>query len=240
MQKATPLPAMLLTAGLGTRMRHLTADRPKPLVPVLGRPMIDYILASLAGAGIKRIAANVHYCADQLEAYLRAQTPFEVAISDEREALLDSGGGVKKALPLLKENRFAVLNGDSFWLEGPKNNIARMIECYDPAHMDILLLVAPTVTAIGWGNRGDFAMDEHGRLRRARHGEIAPFAYCGVMITEAQHFAETPEKFSLNLLFDRAIAAQRLYGLRLDGFFLHVGTPEAVVEAEEAMRGSAR
>jgi N-acetyl-alpha-D-muramate 1-phosphate uridylyltransferase len=238
--KSSETPAMLLTAGLGTRMRHLTATMPKPLVPVLGKPMIDYSLAHLQAAGVKRIVANVHYRADQLEAHMKAQPAFDIAISDEREALLDSGGGVKKALRDLGDGRFLVLNGDSFWLEGPRSNIARLLEAYDFARMDMLLLVAPTVTAIGWGNRGDFAMDAHGALRRPPHGMIAPFAYCGVMVMHASLFAGTPEKFSLNLLFDRAISAGRLFGLRLDGFFLHVGTPEAVTEAEEAMRNSAR
>jgi N-acetyl-alpha-D-muramate 1-phosphate uridylyltransferase len=207
---------------------------------VLGRPMIDHILDRLKDAGVTRVVANVHYKAEQLEAHLKARADLDIAISDERSKLLDSGGGVGKALPLLGNDSFLVLNGDSFWIEGPKSNIHRMIEAYDPEHMDILLMVAPTVTAIGWGNRGDFVMDVHGGLRRAAHGEIAPFAYCGVMIIDAKQFVGTPEKFSLNLLFDRAISKGRLHGLRLDGFFLHVGTPEAVLEAEEAMRNRSR
>jgi N-acetyl-alpha-D-muramate 1-phosphate uridylyltransferase len=233
------IPAMLLAAGLGTRMRHLTAERPKPLVPVLGRPMLGYILDHLHQAGIRQLVANAHYHASQIEDYLAGDTRFKSIVSDEREALLDSGGGVKKALPLLADEHFIVLNADSFWLEGPRSNIERLIENFDE-RMDMLLLVAPTVTAVGWGNRGDFAMDAYGHLRRPAHGEIAPFAYCGVLIMRSALFDETPDKFSLNLLFDRAIAKGRLFGMRLDGFFLHVGTPEAVAEAERAMLNSAR
>ncbi len=232
--------AMLLAAGLGTRMKPLTDSMPKPLVPVAGRPMIDYLLDALGAAGIRHVTANVHYLADMLEAHLARPLPFSVTISDERAALLDSGGGVKKALPSLGDGPFMVLNADSFWLDGPSNNLRRMVEAFDAERMDILLLVAATTTAVGWGNRGDFAFLPDGRLRRPEKGEVTPFAYAGVAIFRPECFADTPEKFSLNLLFDRAAAAGRFYGLRLDGLWMHVGTPQAVIEAERRIAESAR
>jgi N-acetyl-alpha-D-muramate 1-phosphate uridylyltransferase len=232
--------AMVLAAGLGTRMRPLTESRPKPLIEVAGRPMIDYLLDALAAAGIRNIVVNVHYLADLMEAHLARRTDIAITVSDERGGLLDSGGGVRNALPHLGSAPFLVLNADSFWIEGPRNNLARMIEAFDARAMDILLLLAPTTTSVGWGNRGDFAFLPDGRLRRPRHGEITPFAYAGVAIFRPEIFADTPERFSLNLLFDRAIAAGRLYGLRLEGLWMHVGTPEAIGEAERRIAASAR
>jgi N-acetyl-alpha-D-muramate 1-phosphate uridylyltransferase len=232
--------AMLLAAGLGTRMRPLTDNLPKPLVPVAGKPMIDYLLGALEGAGITNITVNVHYLADQLEAHLRRRDALSITISDERQSLLDSGGGVKKALTTLGDGPFLVLNADSFWIDGPHNNLKRMIEAFDPSTMDILLLLAPTTTSVGWGNRGDFAFLPDGRLRRPAKGEITPFAYAGVAIFRPECFADTPERFSLNLLFDRAAAAGRFFGLRLDGLWMHVGTPAAVTEAERRIANSAR
>jgi N-acetyl-alpha-D-muramate 1-phosphate uridylyltransferase len=235
-----PMHAMLLAAGLGTRMRPLTDSMPKPLVPVAGRPMIDYLLDALEAAGIRKIVANVHYLADLLEAHLRARSGLEVAVSDEREKLLDSGGGVKKALPLLGKGPFLVLNADSFWIDGPRSNLKRVVEAFDPDSMDILLLLAPTTTSVGWGNRGDFAFLPDGRLQRPHKGEVTPFAYAGVAIFRPECFADTPDIFSLNLLFDRAAEAGRFFGLRLDGLWMHVGTPAAVTEAERRIASSAR
>jgi N-acetyl-alpha-D-muramate 1-phosphate uridylyltransferase len=231
--------AMLLAAGLGTRMRPLTDTLPKPLVPVAGKPMIDYLLDALESAGIRDITANVHYLADLIEAHLAGRVGMRLSISDERAGLLDSGGGVKKALPLLGKNPFLILNADSFWIDGPRNNLRRLMEAFDPARMDILLLIAPTTTSVGWGNRGDFAFLPDGQLRRPNKGEVTPFAYAGVAIFKPECFADTPEKFSLNLLFDRAAAAGRFYGLRLDGLWMHVGTPGAIVEAERSIAQSA-
>jgi N-acetyl-alpha-D-muramate 1-phosphate uridylyltransferase len=240
MRNASPIThAMLLAAGLGTRMRPLTDHLPKPLVPVAGRPMIDYLLEALTKAGIHDVIANVHYLADLLEAHLAGRQDIRLTISDEREKLLDSGGGVKKALPLLGKMPFLVLNADSFWIDGPRGNIGRLIEAFDPKIMDILLLLAPTTTSAGWGNRGDFAFLPDGRLRRPHKGEVTPFAYAGVAIFKPECFADTPDIFSLNLLFDRAAAAGRFFGLRLDGIWMHVGTPAAVTEAERRIAASA-
>ncbi|HRJ70033.1 MAG TPA: nucleotidyltransferase family protein [Beijerinckiaceae bacterium] len=232
--------AMILAAGLGKRMRPLTDLRPKPMIEVAGKALIDYNFDRLEEAGVTRAVVNVHYLADMLEAHLRARHSPDIAISDERAAILDSGGGVKKALALLGEGPFFSLNADTIWMDGPRSNLVRMAETFDPATMDILLLLAPTVSTVGWGNRGDLAMEQDGRLRWPRPGEVAPFAYCGAAILDSRLFSDTPDVFSLLLLFNRAMAAGRLFGLRLDGRFMHVGTPEAIVEAEAAIIGSSR
>ncbi|MCU0820055.1 MAG: nucleotidyltransferase family protein [Beijerinckiaceae bacterium] len=228
--------AMLLAAGLGTRMRPLTDDRPKPLVMAGGKTLLDHNLDQLVEAGIEHVVVNVHYLADQLEAHCARRAKPKIRISDERATLLDSGGGVKKALPMLGKGPFFCLNADTIWLNGPQPNLKRMMVHFDPDRMDILLMVAPTVTTIGWGNRGDFRMLQDGRLERAGRHEVVPFAYCGVAILKPELFANRPEVFSLNRLFDEAQEAGRLHGLRLDGLFMHVGTPEALAEAEAALR----
>jgi N-acetyl-alpha-D-muramate 1-phosphate uridylyltransferase len=232
---------MILAAGLGTRMRPLTLTRPKPLIDVAGRPLIDHILDLLGEAGVKTAVVNVHYLADLLEHHLggRRQAP-HVIVSDERAALLDSGGGVKKALPHLGDAPFYVLNSDSFWIDGPRPNLLRLAEAFDPARMDMLLLLASTATSTGYDGVGDFAMDPAGVLRRRREREVVPFAYAGVCIVNPLLFSGTPDgPFSLNLLFDKAAAGGRLHGLRLDGAWLHVGTPEAIAAAEDRLAKSA-
>lgn len=227
---------MLLAAGLGTRMRPLTDSRPKPLIVAGGKTLLDHNLDQLVVAGIETVVINVHYLADQIEAHCKARKAPRIVISDERAGLLDSGGGVLKARPYLGEGPFFCLNADTIFIDGPRSNILRMAEEFDPATMDVLLLVAPTVTTIGWGNKGDFLMHQDGRLERAGRSRMAPFAYCGVAIFKPELFEGRPEIFSLNRLFDEAEENGRLFGLRLDGQFMHVGTPEALVEAEAALR----
>lgn len=234
--------AFVLAAGLGKRMRPVTATLPKPLVEVAGRALLDHALDRAAEAGIAEAVVNVHWLADLIEGHLakREGAP-AIVVSDEREALLETGGGVKKALPLLGEGPFVVLNSDSFWLEGPSPNLSRLIEAWDGSRMDMLLLVAPTATSLGYEGAGDFVMDADGRLERRGERRVAPFIYAGVAVLTPELFADTPEgSFSLNLLFDRAIANGRLHGLRLDGQWLHVGTPEAIQAAEERVKLSAR
>jgi MurNAc alpha-1-phosphate uridylyltransferase len=225
---------MVLAAGLGTRMRPITDTLPKPLVRVAGRTMLDHALDRLAEAGIARAVVNMHHLADQIEAHLSARTGAPaITLSDERDALLETGGGIRRALPLLGAAPFLAMNADTLWVEGPRSNLGWLIEAYDPASMDMLLLLAPVDTAVGYDGRGDFMMDETGRLARRGAEPKAPFVYAGAGIFHAGLFADTPEgAFSLNLLFDRAIAAGRLHGLRLDGTWLHVGTPDAIAEAE--------
>ncbi|MGY6644126.1 MAG: nucleotidyltransferase family protein [Salinarimonas sp.] len=225
---------MVLAAGLGTRMRPITDTLPKPLVRVDGRAMLDHALDRLAQAGITRAVVNMHHLADQIESHLSARIgPPAITLSDERDALLETGGGIRRALPLLGEAPFLAMNADTLWIEGAQSNLGRLIGAHDRARMDILLLLAPVDGAVGYDGRGDFMMDETGRLARRGAEPQAPFVYAGAGIFQPQLFADTPDgAFSLNLLFDRAIAAGRLYGLRLDGTWLHVGTPDAITEAE--------
>lgn len=234
--------AFVLAAGLGKRMRPVTATVPKPLVEVAGKALIDHALDRAAEGGIETAVVNVHYLPDLIEGHLakRAGAP-AILVSDERAALLETGGGVKKALDLVGAAPFVVFNSDSFWLEGPTPNLARLIAAWDAATMDVLLLVAPTTTSLGYEGAGDFVMDAGGRLERRGERRVAPFIYAGVAIVKPELFADTPDgAFSLNLLFDRAIAAGRLSGLRLDGQWLHVGTPDAIRAAEERVRVSAQ
>lgn len=238
-----PVPdhAMVLAAGLGLRMRPLTEAMPKPLVSVAGRALIDHILDPLAEAGVLTAVVNVHYRADQMEQHLAARREPRIVVSDERDALLDSGGGVRKALPRLGAGPFFVLNADSFWIDGPRPNLRRLAEAFDPAAMDVLMLLAATSTSVGYDGRGDYAMDAFGRLRRRSEREIAPFVYAGVFICRREIFDGAPEgAFSLNRLFDKAQAEGRLFGLRLDGIWLHVGTPAAVAAAEDRIAQSVR
>ena len=247
MSESEPTPpaitrAFVLAAGLGKRMRPVTATLPKPLVAVAGKALLDHALDRAAEGGITEAVVNVHWLADLIEGHLAHRTEVPaIRISDERDALLETGGGVKKALPLVGADPFVVFNSDSFWLEGPTPNLARLIGKWDAAAMDILLLVAPTATSLGYEGKGDFVMDPDGRLERRGEREVAPFIYAGVAILKPELFADTPDDaFSLNLLFDRAIDRGRLFGLRLDGQWLHVGTPDAIAAAEERVRLSAQ
>lgn len=238
---AVPARAMVLAAGLGTRMRPITERIPKPLVRVAGKTLLDHNLDPLAEAGVDLAVVNVHHLADQMIAHLAERRRPRIVISDERELLLDSGGGVKKALPHLGTAPFFVLNADSFWIDGPIANLVRLAGHFDPALHDVLLLVASTAASTGYDGIGDFQMDAQGRLRRRVEREVVPFVYAGVAILKPELFADTPDgPFTLNLIFNRAAAAGRLHGLRLDGLWLHVGTPEAIGLAEAKIAASVR
>lgn len=232
--------AMILAAGLGTRMRPLTETRPKPLIEVGGKALIDWILGYCREAGVTDAVVNVHYLADLMEAHVQGVTSPRIRISDERAALLDSGGGVGKALPHLGGGDFFVMNADAIWIDGPRPSLLRLADHWNPDEMDVLLLLAHSATATGWGNRGDFALDQHGRLRRPAPGEVTPYVYAGAGIWKTSLFRDRPEKFSLNRIFDETIAQGRLHGLRLDGLWMHVGTPDAIPEAEAAIARAAR
>ncbi len=231
---AEALTAMVLAAGQGERMRPLTLTTPKPLIPLAGRPLIDHVLDRLAQAGVETAIVNVHYLADKLEAHVRdrdGKRP-RLLVSDERGVLLDTGGGVTKALPLLGPGPFFIHNADSVWSEATPA-LPRMLRAWDPDKMDCLLLLAPTATSIGYGADGDFSMNGSGRLARRGKGEIVPFAFAGASLCDARLFENAPEgKFSLNVLWDRALEKGRLYGIELDGRWMHVGTPAALAEAE--------
>ena len=230
---------MVLAAGLGQRMRPITLTTPKPLVRVAGRALIDHALDRLAEAGVETAVVNVHHFADQVEAHVRGRRTPRIVLSDERDRLLETGGGVKRALPLLGADDFWVLNSDSLWIEGRSQALVSMCEIWDPARMDMLLLVAAAATSFGYDGRGDFVMDPDGRLNRRGEREVAPFVYAGVAVCKPGLFADAPDgPFSLNLLFDRAISAGRLYGHRLDGQWLHVGAPDAIAGAEQRLAAS--
>jgi MurNAc alpha-1-phosphate uridylyltransferase len=226
--------AMILAAGLGTRMRPLTAELPKPLVRVAGKPLIDHVLDRLAAAGIERVVVNVHHLADQMTTHLAGRMRPRITISDERDALLDSGGGVRKALAALGPEPFVIHNCDSIWTEGTATNLGRLLSHWDEDAMDCLLLLAPTVASLGYQGRGDFALDPAARLRRPAEREIVPFAFAGVSIAHPRLFEGMPEgPFSLNRPWDRAIEAGRAFGVRLEGRWMHVGDPAAVAAAED-------
>jgi N-acetyl-alpha-D-muramate 1-phosphate uridylyltransferase len=238
--RAAPRRAMVLAAGIGIRMRPLTDRMPKPLVRVGGRALIDYVLDRLADAGVERAVVNVHHFADQIERHVEGRQRPSVVISDEREELLDTGGGIVKSLGLLGSDPFFLVNADTIWIEGVRPNLERLAAAFDPAAMDILLLLAPTATSIGYEGRGDFTLATDGRLQRRGEREIVPFVYAGAGILAPALFDNAPAgPFSLTRLFDRAESQGRLYGLRLEGLWMHVGTPAAIAEAEAAIIASA-
>lgn len=231
-----PTTAMVLAAGLGTRMRPLTDDRPKALVEVAGRPLIDHVLDRLADAGVDRAVVNVHWFADRLESHLRPRARPAVLISDERAELLETGGGLKKAAPLLGTAPVFVANIDSVWVDrgpNPGGGLADLARLWDPARMDAALLLARRDGAIGFDGDGDFFLAEDGRLTFRDDAPSTPFAYMGVHITRPDYASAGPSgPFSLSPLWRKSAAAGRLYGCVLDGDWMHVGDPEARAEAE--------
>jgi MurNAc alpha-1-phosphate uridylyltransferase len=233
---AMPASAMVLAAGLGTRMGPLSQSRPKPLVEVMGRALIDHGLDRLAQAGITTAVINVHHFADAIEAHLKRRKRPRIVISDEREQLFSTGGGIAKALPLIGSAPFVLLNSDSLWIEGATANLVRLARGFDRGRMDALLLLTSSVDAIGYDGPGDYAMDADGRLHGRGESKV-PFVYAGVAILSPALFSGAPKgAFPLSILFDRAEKSGRLFGLPLEGTFLHVGTPEAIVAAEQAIR----
>ena len=235
----TPKKAMVLSAGLGTRMRPLTNKMPKPLVEVGGKALIDHVLDRLADAGVERAVVNVHHFAEQIERHLATRTKPKIMISDERGLVLGTGGAVVKALPELGGAPFFHINSDTIWIDGVQPNLTRLADTFDPTAMDALLLLAPTTGSIGYAGRGDFAFAPDGRLRRRAEHEVAPFVYAGAAILTPALFAGAPKgEFPLTDLFDRAAEAGRLHGLRLEGLWMHVGTPDAIALAEKTIRAS--
>lgn len=229
--------AMVLSAGLGKRMRPLTASRPKPLVQVAGKPLIDHCLDKLQDAGVARAVVNVHYLADALEAYLsRRETP-AVAISDERDQLLETGGGMVKALPLIGSDPFFALNSDNIWLDGPRNVFEHLSDAWDPESMDALLLLVPHARAFNYRGKGDFHMDPLGRISRRRTGRIAPFIFSGIQIVSHRLLRDAPEgPFSTTRLWDRAMEEGRLFGTSHLGLWYEVGEPGMIAPTETALR----
>ncbi len=239
MSAPIPKTAMVFAAGLGKRMRPATATTPKPLIEVSGKTLIDHCLDRLAANGVEKAIVNVHWLADRIEAHLADRTSPKIVISDEREKLLDQGGGIRRALREIGRDPFLLCNTDSFWIEGPRSNIARLAEAFDPETMDFILLVAASATAVGVDWPGDFTMSHDGRLERRESRHVAPFVYTGVGIAKPELFAnEQAEVFRLAPFFYAAAEKGRLFGLRLDGLWIHVGRPETIAEAELAITRS--
>ena len=231
--------AMLLAAGIGKRMRPLTAARPKPLVRVAGKPLIDYGLDKLVEAGIPRAVVNVHYFPDQLVAHLGGRKAPAIAISDETDALLETGGGMVRALPLIAADTFFCLNTDTIWLDGPRNAFAALSDAWDDARMDALLLVVGHARAYNFTGMGDFHLDPMGRISRRKPGRVAPFIYTGIQIVSQRLLRDAPDgAFSTGVLWDRAIAEGRLYGLSHTGLWFEVGSPEMIAPTEAALLGA--
>lgn len=227
--------AMVMAAGLGKRMRPLTASQPKPLIRVLGKPLIDHALDRLADAGVARAVVNVHYLADALEAHLALRDKPAIMISDERAQLLETGGGMVKAKPLLADPFFCV-NSDNIWIDGPLNAFADLSRRWNAEVMDALLLLVAHPRAHNHRGAGDFHMDALGRLTRRKAGRVAPFIYTGIQLVSHRLLRDAPEgPFSTNLLWDRAIGEGRLFGLGFTGEWFDVGVPEAIAATEEAL-----
>ncbi len=235
MPARAPKRAMVLAAGRGKRMRELTEQQPKPLVRVQGRAMIDHVLDRLAESGVGQAVVNHSYLGDRIVAHLRGREAPKILLSEESEAL-ETGGGVLKVIDHFHDQPFFVVNGDILWLDGRVPALRRLAACWDGSRMDILLLLHPTAFALGYQGAGDFMMTPEGEVRRRREREVVPFVYTGVQLLHPRVFKDCPGgAFSLNVLYDRAIETGRLSGLRHDGEWFHVGTPEALREAEAAL-----
>jgi MurNAc alpha-1-phosphate uridylyltransferase len=237
---SVPKHAMVLAAGLGTRMRPYNGSIPKPLVKVGNKALIDYVLDRLALSGVESAVVNIHHMADQIERHLASRQRPRIVFSDERGELLGTAGGIVKALPLLGDEPFFLVNSDTIWIDGVTSNLARLAAAFDPAQMDGLLLLAPTTSSIGYTGRGDFKMTPDGKLARRGEREVVPFVYAGAAILSPAFFAGVPSgPSSMSPLFDRGVETERLFGLRLEGVWMHVGTPDAVIAAEAAIVDSA-
>ncbi|MCX8293317.1 nucleotidyltransferase family protein [Phyllobacterium sp. 0TCS1.6A] len=231
-----PSTAMVLAAGLGKRLAPITDTTPKPLVNVAGKPLIDWGLDALSAAGVSRAIVNVHHLADQLERHLAKRRLPEIAISDERGELLESAGGIIKALDHIGADPFYVLNSDTFWVDEGQSNLVLLANEWDDERMDILLMLATKDHATGYDGRGDFHIGADGTLRRLDVGETSPWIYAGAAIVHPRVFADAPQgKASLNRYFDKAIATGRLFGMPMRGQWVTVGTPDAIGMAEEAV-----
>lgn len=230
--------AMVLAAGLGTRLRPITDTIPKPLVKIAGKPMIDYALDALADAGVERAVVNVHHHADQMLAHLGQYDRLQVIVSDERDRLMNSGGGLAKGLRLLDRQPLLVMNADLFWIEPPaeKTNLQALADFFDPDRMDMALLCVRLEDTTGHNGKKDFSLADDGRLTRYREGDPQPVVYAGAIAMLPALLDDAPEDaFNLNIYFDKAIASGRLYGLMMRGHWLTVGTPDAIGEAEATL-----
>ncbi|HEX8640347.1 MAG TPA: nucleotidyltransferase family protein [Allosphingosinicella sp.] len=234
-----PQVAMVMAAGLGKRMRPLTATRPKPLIEVAGKPLIDHALERLRAAGVRKAVVNVHYLADSVEAHLNNRVQgIEVAVSNERSQLLETGGGLVRALPLIDADPFLVVNSDNLWIDGPVDSLRLLASNWDEARMDALLLLVPLARAHCHNGRGDFHMSATGALSRRKSRGVAPFVYTGVqMVSKRLLDGDVPDgPFSTNILWDRAIERGRCFGAVHQGLWFDIGRPENISKAEEILR----
>lgn len=229
--------AMIMAAGLGKRMRPLTATRPKPLVKVAGKAMIDHCLDKLWEAGVTKVVVNSHYLPDALEAHLQAVNyPMDIRISDERAQLMETGGGLVKAQSLIEEDVFLCINSDNLWTDGPTNSLERLMERWDDSAMDALLLLVPQSTAHNYKGAGDFKLDDYGRISRREVDRQAPFIFTGIQLVSKRLLRDPPVgPFSTMVLWERAIAEGRLFGLVHEGDWFEVGSPEAIAPTEAAL-----
>ena len=232
-----PHTAMIMAAGLGKRMRPLTATRPKPLIEVKGKALLDHVLEKLREAGVRKIVVNVHYLADALEAHLTSRDHgLEVVISDERELLMETGGGLVRAAPLIDCDPFLALNSDNLWIDGPADTLRLLASQWDDSRMDALLLLVPQARALNHKGIGDFHMDRAGRIRRREKSHVAPFVFTGIQMVSKRLLRDSPEgPFSTNLLWDRAIAEGRCFGAVHQGLWFDVGTPQSIRLTETAL-----
>jgi len=229
--------AMIMAAGLGKRMRPLTENRPKPLVEVAGKAMIDHCFEKLVEAGIGKAVVNVHYLADMMEAHLAALPyPIAIRVSDEREQLLETGGGLVQAEPLIAEDVFFCINSDNLWTDGPTNSLQKLAEAWDEDRMDALLLLAPRITAHNYQGKGDFHLDEEKRISRKQPDQPAPLIYSGIQLLSKRLLRDAPAgPFSTNILWERAIGEGRLFGAIHQGEWFEVGSPQAIAPTEAAL-----
>lgn len=234
---ATPTTAMVMAAGLGKRMRPLTATRPKPLVEVAGQALLDHAFDRLEDAGVARAVVNVHYLPEQVEAHIkRRKGPLTIVTSDEREQLLETGGGVLKALPLIEGDPFYTVNSDNIWINGPSDSLKAMAERWDADKMDALLMLVPSAHAHCHGGQGDFHMDKQGHIARKKQGRAAPYVYSGCQLVSRAFFDDAPQgPFSTNILWDRAIEKGRAFGYVHSGLWFEINTPAAIAKSEAIM-----
>jgi len=232
-----PRTAMIMAAGLGKRMRPLTATRPKPLIEVGGKTLLDHVLERLRTAGVRKVVVNVHYLADALEAHLASRDHgLEVVISDERDLLMETGGGLVRAAPLIDTDPFLALNSDNLWIDGPADTLRLLASQWDDARMDALLLLVPQARALNHNGMGDFHMGSTGRLRRRERSHVAPFVFTGIQIASKRLLRDAPEgPFSTNILWDRAIEEGRCFGAVHQGLWFDVGTPQSIQLTETAI-----
>ena len=233
-----PHTAMIMAAGLGKRMRPLTASRPKPLIEVAGKALLDHVIARLRAAGVRKLVVNVHYLADAIEAHLASRADgLEVCISDERDLLLETGGGLVKAAPIIDCDPFLAVNSDNYWVDGPADTLKLLASQWNRETMDALLLLVPLARAQNHNGIGDFHMDRTGRIRRRERSHVAPFVYTGVQMVSKRLLRDAPEgAFSTNILWDRAIEEGRCFGAVHQGLWFDVGTPKSIQMTESALQ----